>query len=574
MNMLKKEANKADLRMSEDNITHRSEATEVHVSEEEKSEEEPSEENKYLTGIPLILCTISIILSIFLTAIDQTVVITALAGIEEAFGGASQIGWSTAGYVLPMAVLALFWGRFGLVMGRKSSVLISIFFFEVGSLICALSKSMGMFIGGRVITGIGAGGIQTNVFMISSEITPLNQRGIIIAFVTMSLIPAAVIGPVIGGLFTSSKTLTWRWCFYINLPFGGVAALFLSLLYKPKNDKSRFIWNWNKTIFKRLVNTFDLVGVLLVGISLVLFLVGCSLGGTGLNGFNKPVTICFTIIGGVLFLCFIYYEFYCYKVNQEMHYYPMLPKELIFKRQVLAPGLIMLLSNMVFNGSSMYISIYFENLLGNSPSRTGVHLLPMILPTILTTMISGLICSKVGIVKPVLIFGSICGVISSGLITMLNYHSSDGEKIGFLFLVGFSFGFFNQASMIAAQLSVSEDQTDYTLIITSFTAFMRSFGASLGGIVLTSIYSNTVNKELQKYPQFREETVDQILKNGSLQGFDQHEASILINALSIGLKWVFHSILILSVSCLFISFTTSNARVPQKKKEDTDIVEA
>ncbi|KAK6461835.1 azole resistance protein 1 [Scheffersomyces coipomensis] len=529
---------------------------------------EKTDEN-YLTGVPLILCTCSIILAIFVTAIDQSIVITALEGIEETFDSASQIGWASSGYILPMAVLALAWGKCGIVLGRKNSVLISLFLFELGSVISAVSHNMSVFIAGRVITGIGAGGIQTNVFLISSEITPLRQRGLVLGVVTMTLTPAAAIGPLIGGIFTDSKSLTWRWCFWINLPFGGIAALFLFFLYKPKHQLSKSFTRSNLSL-EYFVKAFDLIGVTLISISLTLFLVGCSFGGESADGFTKPLPLAFVIIGAVLFVVFIIFELFIFKIDESKEYYPMIPAFLIVKRQVLAPAFTILFGNLVFFGISMYVSIYFQNLLGMSPKSTGIHLLPMIIPTLLSTMTCGIIVSKVGIVKPVLILGAVLSTIATGLMTLFNYNSSSGEKIGFIFLIGFAYGFYNQSGIIAAQLSNKENKAMYNLIITAFMAFSRSLGSALAGVIATAIYTSISTKKIQSFPGYENDGLQTFLTNRANGTLTPDQFNIFKVSVTKGLRWVFFACLIFGGLSLISSLLCFNETVPIEKKPKTE----
>lgn len=521
----------------------------------------------YLTGLPLLFSVASLLFAIFLSAIDQTIVTTAISSIEESFNSFSNIGWVVSGYMLPLAILALAWGRISLMFGRKTSILISVGIFELGSLVSALSKNMGMLIGGRVITGIGGSGIQTNAYLIISEITPISQRGIVLGFLTMSLIPAAVLGPVLGGLFSSSNGLTWRWCFYVNLPFGGVSFLFLSVFYKPR----KIITNLNRDMRSK-IRSLDLAALCILTVSLTLLLVGISLGGAEYQtSWKSPITICFIVFGGVLFIFAVIFEFYIFKADNSLKIYPIIPRFLILKRQVLAPSLTIMISSITYYGCSAYVSIYFENLLGMSPKLTGFHLLPLILPTLLSTILCGLACSKLGIVKPVVLVGAALSVVGCGLLTLLKYDSNPSRKIGCQFLLGFAFGFFNQACLISAQLSVKENEKDYILIITAFMAFSRSLGASLGGIVMTAIYSSITTNFVKRYNHLYGISVLELLKRRSENKLNATDTKILIDALGKGIKWVFYSALILSVLCLISACFITNDRVPLKKaKLDKD----
>jgi MFS family permease len=274
-----------------------------------------------------------------LSAMDQTIANTAIKGLESSFHSFSEIGWVTSAFMLSSSVFALQWGRFGMLFGRRLCLLLSIFLFELGSLISAVAPSMNAFIAGRVITGIGAAGIQTGAMIVISEISPVSKRGILFAGVTLSIVPATVIGPLIGGAFTSSKTLTWRWCLYINLPFGGLAGLCLLLFYHPlppKNFLAHIKWKkWPECIIE-FSKTVDFGGTVLLTASWVLLLVGISLGDNK-NSWRSAIVLTFVILGGILFIFGLVFDF-CVFDRTHGHNIPLLPREWIVILGVLGPA--------------------------------------------------------------------------------------------------------------------------------------------------------------------------------------------------------------------------------------------
>ncbi|KAM9921462.1 hypothetical protein OXX80_012169, partial [Metschnikowia pulcherrima] len=140
-------------------------------------------EDFYLTGVTLGLCVLSLFLCMFLFALDQLIVATLLSTVGNKFNAVNQIGWLTSGFLISMTVLVLVWGKIAIIFGRKTSMVAAVVLFEAGSLMCALSNSMNVLIGGRVLAGVGGGGIQTLVFIVITEVFPIQKRPMGIAII-------------------------------------------------------------------------------------------------------------------------------------------------------------------------------------------------------------------------------------------------------------------------------------------------------------------------------------------------------------------------------------------------------
>lgn len=201
-------------------------------------------EDHFLTGIRLVLCFASLFLSIFLMALDQTIVSTLLSVVGNHFNAFNKVTWLSSGFSLASCTFIQPFGKLSIIFGRKYAILAAIALFEAGSLMCALAPNMNTLIGGRVLGGVGAAGIQGIVFVVVAEIVPIEKRPIGMAVISCTFAIASVLGPLIGGAFTSH--VTWRWAFYINLPIGGVAVGFLLFAFnppRPSGDISRALRN-------------------------------------------------------------------------------------------------------------------------------------------------------------------------------------------------------------------------------------------------------------------------------------------------------------------------------------------
>jgi MFS family permease len=494
----------------------------------------------YLSGIKLYSCVASVVFCLILSALDQTVANTAIKGLEASFHDFSEVGWTTSAFMLPLAVLSLLWGRLGMLFGRRNCLLISVFLFELGSLVAAVAPSMNAFIGGRAITGVGAAGIQTGAMIVISEISPVSKRGLLMSVVTLCIVPAAVLGPLIGGAFTNSPKLTWRWCFYINLPFGGLAAAFLFLFYHPrptKNMLAHIEWKvWPDCIMK-MAKTIDIIGLVLLSGSWVLLLLGISLA-TNSQSWRSALVLSLTIIGGVIFIVGIVYDFWLYGSKQSYDI-PLIPKDWIVLRGVVFPTLSLFFSTMTFFAALMYISIYFELVLDRSALHAGIDLLPVLLSAIPASIGSGLLVSKMQIMKPLLLLSGVLLSIGSGLLTLFDQHTSTSAHIGYLIFIGLGFGLNLQPAMLSAQFTIPGDAVTRKLIVTSFLTYSRCLGAAAGGIVATAIYTAVADDLLSQSGLFGASPDVNTILSTSRSSLSTEQMDAVYNALVTALHAVF-----------------------------------
>ena len=268
-------------------------------------------EEMYLEGKELILCFVAIFACFFLFALDQTIIATLLTTVGNKFNAFDKIGWLSAGFLISMAVLVAVWGKLSIIFGRKITMMVAIVLFEAGSLMCALASSMNILIGGRVLAGIGGGGVQSIAFIIVTEILPIQKRPMGMAILSTVFAVASVLGPLIGGAFTSH--VTWRWCFYINLPVGGAAFLLFVFVYNPPKAKGSI---------REKLKLIDYLGVLLLSAGLVVFLLALTFGAGGQYAWNSAAVItCFVVGGAVSIIFFIW--------NVWFSKHPMLPWEVL-----------------------------------------------------------------------------------------------------------------------------------------------------------------------------------------------------------------------------------------------------
>lgn len=436
-------------------------------------------EEQYLLGAKLILCIFSIFFCLFLFALDQTIVATLLTEVGNKFNAFDRIGWLTSGFLISMAALVAVWGKLSLIFGRKLTMIVAIVLFEAGSLMCALADNMDVLIGGRVLAGVGGGGIQTMTFIIITEILPIQKRPLGMALLGCVFAVASVLGPLIGGAFTSH--VSWRWCFYINLPVGGAAGVLFIYCFNPPKTKG----NWKEKILM-----IDYIGVVLMTAGFVVLLMALTLASGNEYEWDSGAVIACFVVGGVTFIAFCVWNFIYSK-------HPLLPWEVVKVIQVSAAAFSMFGTFAYFMAGVLYISIYFQVVHNASAWESGVHLLPMIISTVITSIALGILIKKTRHIKPFAILGAAMGMVGCGIITLLDVDSSNANKIGLLIPLGIGVGFQMQLSILGAQVAAPKSPGS-TIMATTLVNVCRTFGGALAGALADAVYSAALTNHMKK----------------------------------------------------------------------------
>ena len=183
------------------------------------------DEIEYPSKFRLLFIVLSLSLSLFIVGLDNTILSSAIPKITDHFHALGDVGWYASAYLLTNCSFQLMWGKLFTFYIVKWVYLVALFIFELGSLLCAVAPTSTALIIGRAIAGVGAGGVTNGCFLLVAHSVPPRQRPTLIGLMGSMYGFAAIAGPLLGGAFTSSAQLTWRWCFYINLPLGGFCAL-------------------------------------------------------------------------------------------------------------------------------------------------------------------------------------------------------------------------------------------------------------------------------------------------------------------------------------------------------------
>ncbi|KAI0518346.1 MFS general substrate transporter [Xylaria bambusicola] len=413
---------------------------------------------------------ISAFLCLFLISLDRTIIGTATPSITQDFQGVGDIGWYGSAYLLTTAATQFIFSKFYKSYDIKWTFLVSVFFFEAGSALCGAAPNSVLFILGRAIAGVGGAGIFSGVTIILFHMIPLRKQPIFQGIFGAVFGISSVIGPIVGGAFTTH--VSWRkviiqlWCFYINLPIGGVAVVCLVFFLHPKKIEKQTATLWEQ--FLRL----DPLGSLFFIPSVVSLLIALEWGGSTWP-WNSWRIIVLLVVFGVLFIAFV-------AVQVRWPDNATVPWRIISQRSILAASIFMFSISGAMFIAIFYLPLWFQVILAASAIESGVYTLPLVLSLVVSANISGILIKKTGYYVPAMIICPSLMAIGLGLITTFKVNESSSKWIGYQFITGFGLGFGIQASNLAtrAVLPMPDVPTGLAIIF---------FFQQLGGAIFTSV---------------------------------------------------------------------------------------
>ncbi|KAH0042718.1 MFS general substrate transporter, partial [Aureobasidium melanogenum] len=433
----------------------------------------------YPKGVKLAFIVVALVLSIFLFSLDQTIVATAIPKITDEFNSIDDISWYGSAFFMTIGAFQSTWGKVYKYFPLKISFLTAIFIFELGSLICAVAQNSTTLIVGRAIAGIGGAGVGSGSYTIIAFAAEPKMRPTFTGLIGAAYGVAAVIGPLLGGVFTGE--VTWRWCFYINLPIGGVSAAIIMLFFRTPPAAQPA-----KTPLKEKLLQMDPLGIALIMGALISMILALQYAGST-KSWNSS-----TVIGLLVGFVIILAAFAGFEVMQGER--AMLPLRLLRNRNVLVNSMY----GFFFAGSYFiplyYLPIYFQGVDNVSPTASGVRNLPLIIAFSLATVFSGGFITKTGIATPILPIASAIATVSAGLLYTLDIGTGSGKWIGFQILAGFAYGIAFQVPIIIGQAIA--DPSD----MASVTAILLFFQTVGGALLLAAAQCGFVNEILKRLP--------------------------------------------------------------------------
>ncbi|KAI0542843.1 major facilitator superfamily domain-containing protein [Xylaria digitata] len=402
------------------------------------------------------LIYLSLALITFAASVDNTIVFTALPAISREINAGSQYVWIANSYVIASTAVQPLFGQLSNILGRRNPSLVVVALFAIGSGIAGGANGVPMLIAGRTIQGVGCGGIFVLLDVVVCDLVPLRERGKYLGPILAAGGLGSTLGPLIGGALTA---VTWRWVFYITLPFSGLSLITMAFFMNMRHVRNK---SWRQNLIR-----IDVPGNALFIASITAVLLGLLMGGV-----TFPWSSWRVILPLALGFC------------KE----PTIPPKLFSNRTSAVGFTLSFLSGVLLEWVVYFLPLYFQALKGASPLESAVDTLPFNIFLIPTAAIGGILMTKTGTYRPLHGAAYILLSLGLGLSSLLNSQSSKAEWVIFQIIIALGLGctFVTLLPAIQAALSESDVAT-----ATAMYSFLRSFGF-IWGITIPSLILNSI----------------------------------------------------------------------------------
>jgi EmrB/QacA subfamily drug resistance transporter len=451
------------------------------------------QQEQRLRGFALVSVFVALMLSLFLEALDQTIVGTALPRIIAELHGVDRYGWVVTAYVLASMTMIPITGKLSDQFGRKWFLLGGTGLFLLGSGLAGASQSMDQLIAFRALQGMGAGVGMSLVFTVMGDLFEPAERTKWLGFLGVVYGVSSLFGPTLGGWLTEHGPLVanlvteqsrWRWVFYVNLPVGLIALLALLLLLPARLSVRTSAWSgWAS------VRRIDFLGALLCTAATISLMLGLTLGSSQTAAWDSAQVLGLLVGSLVLLVLFTFRE----KRARE----PILPLSLFRNRTFSVATLLAILVVMVTTGLALYLPLYFQGALGALPTAAGLVMTPFLVSTVLGAMLAGPLMSALKRSRIIVIVGAAVMAGGSLLITLMTPETSVFVAMTFTIPVGLGSGVFQTLTPVA-QNALPPSQLG---VGTAAIRYLGQFGATLGiAIIGATVSSSMTGGLLQRLP--------------------------------------------------------------------------
>jgi EmrB/QacA subfamily drug resistance transporter len=423
-----------------------------------------------LTHRQILLVFSGLMLGMFLAALDQTILGTALPTIVNSLHGLNHISWVITAYLLTSTISTPLYGKLSDQFGRKGLFQAAIVIFLVGSVLSGLSQSMLQLIAFRGIQGLGAGGLMALAMTIIADVVSPRDRGRYQGYIGATFALSSIAGPLLGGVFTDN--LSWRWIFYINVPIGIVALVVTSAVLKLP--------------FRRQTHSIDFLGagLMLVGVTAALLV---TVWGGVQYAWGSPTIIGLSVLAVAFIAVFIWWE---HRAAE-----PILPPSLFRIGIFRVSSSVSFLLAMIMYGAIIYLPLYLQLVDGVSAMVSGLLLIPMMLGLLATSIVSGQVVTRTGHYKAFPIVGSALVIVGMFLLSRLTIDTSHLVMVLDIIVLGAGMGMTMQIMILATQNAVPPNQIGTaTAAVNFFRSLGGAFGTSLFGAVFIAGLTHWIPK--------------------------------------------------------------------------------
>jgi EmrB/QacA subfamily drug resistance transporter len=483
--------------------------------------------------------TAGVMIGMFLSALEATAVSTAMPTVVSSLGGLSVYSWVFASYTLTSTVSVPLWGRLSDLYGRRVFYIIGVAIFLIASALSGLSKSMLELIIFRTLQGFGGGALLTLGMIIIGDMFSLKQRAKVQGLFGGVWGLSSIAGPLIGGFITDY--FSWRWVFYLNIPFGIIAALVIGFALKEPGNKDKKV-------------CLDYKGAVILTALITLFLLGLMQISEE-HGLKSPTALL------MLLACIPF--FWLFIMTEKRAKDPILPLDLFSNAFFRTSAITGFLTGMAMFGSVYFIPLFIQGVIGTTATKTGIILAPLILSWVFFSSISGKLMLRFGY-RPLIIVGTFLTTIGFLFLSRMNEATTQGYTVWNMVVLGCGMGMIFIPLILAVQNSVPRSQFG---IATSATQLFRLIGATVGVSMMGAIMSAYMHRGFNSQssdvvsPSEVSKSIGIMVNPATRESLSPEALGTLKQVLAYSLHYVFITGLIIAVLAFLSAFLVPKEKV-------------
>ena len=461
-----------------------------------------------LRGFALASVMVGLMLTLFLEALDQTIVGTAMPRIIEELHGLDRYSWVVTAYILASMTMIPIVGKLSDQFGRKWFLLAGTVLFLLGSILAGASQSMNQLIIFRGVQGLGAGIGMALIATVMADLFPPAERAKWMGLFGVVYGVSSLVGPTIGGWLAEhgpllgrlvTEATRWRWVFYINVPVGLIAVVALLIFLPAHLSATTSGWAGFASLHR-----IDILGAVLSAAATISLILGLTWGGERMAAWISTPVLGMLTAGILLLILFLFAE------NKASE--PILPLEL-FRNPVFSIGVsLALLQSMVLLGLALYLPLFFQGVLAISPTNAGLVMTPFSISMVVGAMLSSMSISRFKRYRIIAIGAALLMSVGAGLITLMTATTSIPLAIAFMVLAGIGIGAFFTLPMVAVQNALPASQLG---VSTAALRYLGQVGATLGIAIVGTAVTSGVSGDLLSHLPTTE--ADKLALTGALQ---------------------------------------------------------